>query len=186
MKSFLFILILLSCIGSATGQWTMKFQPNVSIPVSLIDGTHLNGGFGFNVTVGYTVVEELVVHAGWGKNVFAAERSELHRKNGFEESRLILGAQFFEPLMNQRFKIMAGAGFITSHIEQHIVTENRDVAGRSTGWYAESGISYQFLSKFSIMPQLTYTYQSAKLNNDNRILLKYLSPGLSFAYSLGD
>ena len=98
--SLLFVLY----VSSANGQWTMKFEPNISFPVSLVEGTHLSGGFGFDVTVGYTIATDLVIHAGWGKNVFAGDNNIMHPKKGFEESRLVFGGQIYKSLKNTRFK----------------------------------------------------------------------------------
>jgi len=174
--------------GDAQSRWGLKFHPNLSFPVSSVNGAHPNTAFGYDITVGYKVFNNFIVHAGWGLNIFPAEKSADHKKDGYEETRFILGGQFFQSLSGSRLFFMIGAGGLLTHFEAENINGNiHKSMGNGSGWFAETALSYTLTERWSISPGIRYTYLSEKIGDpeNERLLFKYISPGVEISYLLG-
>jgi hypothetical protein len=167
----------------AQGDWSMTFRPEISFPVSRINGLHPGTGYGFEITVGYHVLENVVVHAGWGEQIFPAETGHFVEKDGYEQSKFTSGLRIFHATNVSRLNYMVGAGGLLVHLDREIHDDvDANHSGNGSGWYAEAGLMYKLTTRLQVMPSLHYTYLSAKMNKDYRLQFKYISPGIVFSY----
>lgn len=184
MKTNVFVLLgLLMLITSATfSQTTEKrfaFELNggASFPLTELNNTKLNTGFGFEGIFHYRFIKHTGVYVGWGWNRMAADHSFAGDDICFEETGYIFGLQFMHPIADSRFSYYFRAGGLYNHIE----TENTDGeiindSKHGLGYQLGGGVNYSLSNKWSLNMGVKYN----SLNRDSEF--KDTTESLDYKY----
>ena len=134
-----------------------EFSTGASFPISEINETELNTGFGFEGIFHYRFLPHLGAYGGWGWNSFGADESFAGNDVNFEETGYVLGLQYKHPFGTSPVSYYLRAGGLYNHIE----TENEDGdvindSGHGFGYQLAAGIDIPVGRNWSLTPGLKF------------------------------
>ncbi len=167
---------------------SIQLRPGVSFATTRLGDADLKTGYGIDGAIGYRIVPDIALYAGWGWNKFSAAQSFAGTDMDFEETGYAAGMQLFHPFSNDLpFDYFLKAGVILKHIEvESAEAEIISDSGHGAGFQVEAGLSFQAGDHWNIIPGVKYE----SLTRDIRISgishksdLNYLSAGLNVCYT---
>lgn len=182
------MLLLLLAISPARGQSGVSFtiRGGVNYPCHGQNDLNLHNGYGFEGIVGYRVLPQFTLNAGWGYNTFEVESTMGSSEMDFVANGYSLGLQFDQPIASSRFSVLIGGGGIYHHLE--VENDAGDVLGDSghgLGYQVDLGLGIRVGSKLMFTPGIKYRSieRDFDLGEENmRIDLNYLSAGASLGW----
>lgn len=189
-KSFLSIITFSFLIYSnsfSQTSWTLNFKPQLSFPVSKNNGYYLNTGFGYEITVGCVFNKSIAASAGWANHTFPAEKTMNDLKVGYDASVFMAGIEFLQPLNASKFTWIVGIDALAVHLSSSGSADTEKKSGNGGGWRVNTGISSFLIKRIHIMPGISYSLLSARMNKgESSTVLRCISPGLRISYQLKD
>lgn len=142
---------------SSEKRFGFELNSGVSLPVSELDNSKLNTGFGFEGIFHYRFMPHLGAYAGWGWNRLSADNSFAGENVDFEETGYVVGLQFMHPIGNSPFSYFVRGGGLYNHIETENTTgEIINDTGHGFGFQVAGGISYNFGNHWSFDPGIKF------------------------------
>jgi len=179
------VFLLITSITFSQNKWSAEFRPGISFPTEDLGESNIETGFGFELTVGYRLMEHLHAYAGWGYNTFSIEDSDVD----YDETGYTFGLQFIHPLgTSEDLSYLLRAGAIYNHLElENGDGDLIDDSGHGLGWQIEAGLDYVLGDNWSLRPSIRYRSLSRDLeviqNQNINVDLNYLSFGLGVTKS---
>jgi opacity protein-like surface antigen len=142
---------------SSEKRFGFELNSGVSLPVSELDNSKLNTGFGFEGIFHYRFMPHLGAYAGWGWNRLSADNSFAGENVDFEETGYVVGLQFMHPIGNSPFSYFVRGGGSYNHIETENTTgEIINDTGHGFGFQVAGGVSYNFGNNWSLDPGIKF------------------------------
>lgn len=161
--NFLILTLLLSVsalrsLAQDENRFGVELSSGVSCPISEINGTELNRGFGFEGIFHYRFMPHLGAYAGWGWNSFGADESYAGTDVNFEETGYVLGLQYKHPFGSSPVSYYVRAGGLYNHVE----TENSDGdvinnSGHGLGYQVAIGLDIPVGRNWSLTPGFKFS-----------------------------
>jgi opacity protein-like surface antigen len=162
---------------SSEKRFGFELNSGVSLPVSELDNSKLNAGFGFEGVLNYRFMPHLGAYAGWGWNRLSADDSFAGEDVDFEETGYVVGLQFMHSIGNSPFSYFVRGGGLYNHIETENATGDIiNDTGHGFGFQLAGGLSYNFGNNWSLDPGIKFS--SLRPNAD----FEGLSRSLDYQY----
>ncbi len=183
--AMLFCLCFLNTI-MAQHNWNLSFRGAADFPTKKLGDATLKSGFGGEATIGYQLLPNLAIYAGWGWNKFNTDNLFNNPNIDIEETGYRVGLRFASRLGDSKFKYLIGAGGLYNHIElENSAGEITEDSGHGFGWQADVGIVIPLGKRFNLTPTVRYQSLNRDLNNGSiatSVDLNYISTGLEFSF----
>lgn len=159
-------------------KWSGEFRPGLNFPTQDIGASDLRIGFGFDISMSYSLMKDIDIYFGWGLNAFASDDQS---NQDFEQSAYTFGLQYSRPLKAASiWSYFFRLGGVYNHIE--IEDNIRDITfdtNFNLGYELVAGFNVQLgTSALSLRPQFSYRSASQDYKRQGQIIdfeLKYVS-----------
>ncbi|MBC5992225.1 outer membrane beta-barrel protein [Pontibacter cellulosilyticus] len=193
--------VVLHCFGIIVVTWLLLFQASnvalaqdkfsitvrggINLPCQGQNNLSLNNGYGLEGEIGYRVLSQLSVYAGWGYNNFDVKDDYKGSDVDFVASGYSLGLQFNQPVASSGLSIIVGGGALYHELKVECENSDFDDSKRGLGYQIDLGLGINIGKNLMLIPGLKY--RSIERDYDmegrsKRIDLNYLSAGAGIGW----